>query len=166
MHSKIIPAIMWNIKLRLFDKYCKWIFSCIACSFVSFLYRWIILTNFLSPGFHVFFSLKTQSTNSWLISRERQSNNVIISLHYTIPFFVFRMTLGNITKSLTEIILWIFKHTWRCKYFVPANHFIIKTRKDRYRMLFLLMKNDIKVKTIVQIRVVTEGRGMCVHFCI
>ena len=104
-------------------------------------------------------------TLGW-ISRKRQSNNVIISLHYAIPFFVFRMTLGNITKSLTESILWIFKHTWQCKYFVPANHFILKTRKDRYRMLFLFMKNDIKVKTIVQIHVVTEGRGMCVHFCI
>ena len=164
MHSKIIPAIMWNIKLRLFDKYCKWIFFLYRMQFVSFLYRWIILTHFLSPGFQVFFSLKTQSSNSWLISRKRQSNNVIISLHYTIPFFVFCMTLGNITKSLTEIILWIFKHTWQ--YFVPANHFIVKTRKDRYRMLFLFMKNDIKVKTIVQIHVVTEGRGMCVHFCI
>ena len=116
MHSKIIPAIMWNIKLRLFDKYCKWIFSCIACSFVSFLYRKIILTHFLSPGFQVFFSLKTQSSNSWLILRKRQSNNVIISLRYTIPIFVFHMILGNITKSLTEIILWIFKHTWQ--YFV------------------------------------------------
>ena len=99
---KIIPAIMWNIKLRLCDKNFKWIFSCITCNFVSFIYIWIILTQYLSPGFQVFFFVEDSVYH--FISRESQTNNVInfSLLHYPIfSFFVHRKL------CLTLICCWI-----------------------------------------------------------